>query len=99
MPWSPAELAGLDRVGFMLFILGFHAVAYLRGWLIPGRHHRELLDMRNEELQAAKLIVQKQAETIGIQAQTIAEKNASEAAAEAMIKSFRDYVGAQRESQ
>lgn len=90
--WSPAAINDLSKVGFLLVLVVLTTVALSRGWVVLGPYHRELMAMKDKELQKADVRAAKDAETIAIQAQTIADKNASEAAAEAMIKAFRDSV-------
>lgn len=90
MPFSPADWDGLSKLGILVTLVGFHITAYMRNWLIPGRHHRELIDRQDAEIKDLKVRAAVDAETIQIQANTIAEKNAVEAASTALMKAFRE---------
>ena len=91
--WSPALWDDFSIVGLLIAALVFHFMAYMRGWLVPGKHHREIIDARDRELEQANARSKEDAETIRIQAATIAEKNSSEDATARILASLREVLG------
>lgn len=82
-----------DKVGVVslaVFLAMFHVVAYMRGWFVPGRYHREIVGAQNQRIEEAHARELADAETMRVQAQTIAERNGSEIAAVNILQSIRD---------
>lgn len=77
-------------VGLIVFLAIFHLTAYLREWLVPGRHYKEMLEEKRAEIQRLSEAAGKAADTIQVQATTISEKNAAEAVTEHLMQSIRE---------
>lgn len=94
MNWpDPAVWNDIGVVGFLVTFAVFHFLAYMRGWLVPGRHHREIVEARDRELEQAGVRAKEDAETIRIQAATIADKNATEDATTRILAALREAMG------
>ena len=91
--WAPERWDDFSIIGLLIFGAMFHFTAYMRGWLVPGKHHREIIDARDRELEQANARSKEDAETIRIQAATIAEKNSSEDATARILASLREVLG------
>ena len=90
--WAPERWDDFSIVGLLIAAVVFHFMAYMRGWLVPGRHHREIIDARDRELEQANARSREDAETIRIQAATIAEKNSSEDATVRILAALREVI-------
>ncbi|UZF57721.1 hypothetical protein LH935_06965 [Gordonia polyisoprenivorans] len=77
-------------MGLIVFLAIFHLTAYLRGWLVPGRHHAEVVADKKAEIERLEVANTAAADTIRIQATTINEKNAVEAVTEHLMQSVRE---------
>ncbi|AQT78335.1 hypothetical protein B1R94_02420 [Mycolicibacterium litorale] len=95
--WSPAEWGQFNIVGVVIIFGAFFLVAVSRGWLVPGNFHREFvaskdreLDAKERELASANQRADVQAETIQIQAKTLASKDAVEEATTQLMRALRD---------
>ncbi|MCK0174817.1 hypothetical protein [Mycolicibacterium sp. F2034L] len=87
---TPEAWNGVGVVTVLILVVAYHAIAYIRGWLVPGRHHREIVAAQDLRLAAADDRDKANAETIRIQAQTIAEKNAVELTTAHLLESVRE---------
>lgn len=88
--WTPDVWDKIGVVTLLLLVVTYHAVAYVRGWLVPGRHHKEIVSAQEQRIaKADERDVQKD-ETIRILSQTVAEKNAVELTTAHLIQSVRE---------
>ncbi|MEW5810244.1 MAG: hypothetical protein AB1925_12400 [Actinomycetota bacterium] len=87
---TPEAWNGVGVVTVLILVVAYHAVAYIRGWLVPGRHHREIVIALEARIAKADERDTANGETIRIQAQTIAEKNAVELTAAHLLESVRE---------
>lgn len=81
--WSPEAWNSFSAGGLAVFAAVMFVVAVLRGWIVPGKTHREIVDRLDGR--AAK-----DAETIGKLSTAITEKNATEEAAKTILSSVRE---------
>lgn len=88
--WTPDVWDKVGVVTLLLLVVVYHATAYVRGWLVPGRHHREIVAAQDQRIVKADELAMANAETIRIQAQTIAEKNALELTSAHLLESVRE---------
>lgn len=79
--WSPAAWDDFTTVGLLIFIVAFFTVALLRGWLVIGRYHNEVV-ARSE----------KDAEAIRILSEAITEKNATDNATTKILAALRETI-------
>lgn len=91
--WSPSMWDDFSILGFVLAVAVFHFWAYMTARLVPGRHHREIVDARDRELEQVNARAREDAETIRIQAATIAAKNAAEDATARILAALREATG------
>lgn len=87
---SPETWNGIGVVTLLILVVAYHAIAYIRGWLVPGRHHREVVSALELRLEKADERDAANGETIRIQAQTISEKNAVELTTAHLLESVRE---------
>lgn len=95
--WTPEVWDRFSAFGLLLAIGTVHAAAYVRGWLIPGRHHREIVDARDRELGEVKARSVEQDKTIQIQAKTISDKNVVEAVTTQLMQQIKGLAEGRRE--
>lgn len=94
--WSPEFLNGVGVVGVVLLVgIGF-VVSLVRGWLIPGRYHREIVEGKDAEIAALRARAVIDAETNKIQAQTNSKRDAVEDTAVKLLDAFREAAGGGR---
>lgn len=94
--WNPDFWNGLGVVGVVVIVAAAFVVALTRGWLIPGRYHREIVDGERAEKNELRARAAIDAETMKIQARTIAERDTVEDTATKLLQSFRDAAGGGR---
>ena len=90
MPWSPAVWDDFSAVGLALFTCAAFIISIARGWLIPGRHHREIVEGKNAAIADLRESAKVDGDTINIQARTIAARDAVEDTATRLLEAFRD---------
>lgn len=94
--WNPALWDKLGVVALLGIMVVAHAWAYLRGWIIPGRHHKEILDGKNAAIQDLRDRAAIDAETIKVQVQTISRRDAVEDTTTRLLQIIRDEAGSSR---
>ncbi len=90
--WSPETWGDFGVVGILVVIVFLTALALTRGWIVPGPFHKEIIAAKDRELERANERSTKDAETIQVQAQTIADKNAIESVTTHLLQSFRESI-------
>ena len=89
-----AALGMIAAVGVMMIAAAMTTVAVMivvgvtRGWLVPRPLHREIIDGKNAALTELRERAKVDAETIRLQAQTIADRNAVEDTSIRMLQAF-----------
>lgn len=90
-PWANPEFwNGLGVVSVVVIVASAFVVSLVRGWIIPGRHHREIVDGKNAAIKDLRDRAAIDAETMKIQAGTIAERDAVEDATTRLLRAFRE---------
>ena len=79
--WSPAVWDDFTTVGLLCFVVAFFIVALIKGWLVIGRYHNEVV-ARSE----------KDAEAIRILSEAITEKTATENATTKILTALRETI-------
>ena len=91
MNWlNPTLWNNISVVGVIVAVAVYHITAYMRGWWVPGKYHREMLAIKDRQLDAADVRSAKDAETMHVQAQTIADSNARDVATTHLLQSVRE---------
>lgn len=95
--WSPESWNSFGVVGLVVAMGFLTFLALSRGWIVLGPAHREIvagkdseLASKDRELDRADARANKDAETINVQAQTIANNTAIQSLATHMLSSFRE---------
>ena len=65
-------------------------VSLVRGWVIPGRTHREIVNGKDAAIQDYRDRASIDAETIKTQAQTISRRDAIEVTTTKLLEAFRE---------
>lgn len=90
--WSPAVWDDFSTVGLALFIVALLIVSLIRGWIVLGRYHREIVDSKDRENAALNARSAKDAESIATLSQAITAKNATEDATTRILSAIRETV-------
>lgn len=98
MTWSPAAWNDVSVVGLLTLIVAAHAFALLRGWMVPGPHHREVMEAKDDALADAQARAIREEEINAKLTTALADKNAAEQANAHLLQAIRDAIGA-REGQ
>lgn len=88
--WNPEVWNGVGIVGFIIFVAVFHVWAYLRGWIVPGRYHQEIVGSLRAEIDRNHQRAATDGTTILEQQRALAEKNAGEQMAAHLLESVRE---------
>lgn len=90
--WTPERWDDFTTVGLLIALVAVHAVAYIRGWIIPGRHHREIVEARDRELEKAGKRSAEDAVSIKTLSVAITEQNARDTATNRILEALRETV-------
>ena len=91
--WSPAQWNDFGVVGFVLFVMAFLAVALMRGWLVLGPYHREIMSVKDDEIAELRKRGVHDANAIDTLSKSMVDKNATEDATTKILAAFRQAVG------
>lgn len=92
MPFTPDQLNDFGVVGFALFVMGFLTVALMRGWLVLGPYHREIVNIKNDEISQLRTRGIHDATAIDTLSKSMVDKNAAEDATTKILSAFREAV-------
>lgn len=87
--WTPEVWGNFTPAGIAIFVVVFFVVALIRGWVVIGRYHNEVVEGYKQAQDKADARAVKDAETIGTLTQAITEKNATEETATKLLEAFR----------
>lgn len=90
MNWSPEVWNDIGVVAILILIAASHALALVRGWIVLGPHHREVISAKNKTIENADARSAKDQETIAVQAQTIAKTDATDQANAHLLSAIRE---------
>jgi hypothetical protein len=97
--WNPEVWNGVGVVTVVLFVAAGFVVSLVRGWLVPGKYHREMVDAKDREIAARDRTIgrfetrdDEQRKTIAILANTAAESTASQNSTARVLASIREVV-------
>ena len=93
MPLNAELWSQLPAGGLAVALVLAHLTAYMRGWLVPGRYHREIVQAGKDALDKADERAAKDAEAIRILSGSIAEKNATDDATTRILAALRETIG------
>ena len=88
--WAPEHWDDFSIVGLLIFIVGMHFLAYFRGWIVPGPHHREIVAARDRQIAGLEKRVEEDAKTIHVQAVANAKSTVGTDAAKQLLESVRE---------
>lgn len=87
MIWNADEIGAVSLAVFIC--LGFVA-ALIRGWVVLGKHHREIITRLDAR-------AQKDAETIALLSQAVTERQSEDQATTRILSTLRDLMKAGKE--
>lgn len=97
MNWySPEALNGIGVVGLVVFIGGAFVVAITRGWIVPGRYHREVVADRDKEIAELRSENTTKSESNKVLTQALIEKTATEDVTTKLLASVRQALESAR---
>ena len=91
--WSPDTWDNISTVGLAVMVCAFLTVSYIRGWLIPGKHHREIVDSRDAEIGNLKEKATEDAATIRILSTALGEKVSAEEITAKILSGIKEALG------
>ncbi len=97
MNWANPEL--WDNVGAVGLAIGGSAVfmmSLVRGWLVPGRYHRDVVADRDAEIAELRKALASAGESNNVLTRTLLEKNATDDVTTRMLVAFREAAEAGR---
>ncbi len=71
------ELSGLGAPSLAVLICALFVVAITRGWIVPGRYHREVVADRDKEIAELRSESNTKSESLEVLTQTLLEKTAT----------------------
>ena len=97
MNWfSPEHLNGIGVVGLTVFVGGIFVVAITRGWIVPGKYHREVVADRDAEITALRSALVTSTDSNNVLTRTLLEKNATDDTTNKLLVAFRQAVEVER---
>lgn len=92
MNWSPAAWSDVGVVSIVVLTAAVLLFGLMRGWIVPGTHHKEMLAEKDAQLARADSRSLEDAKAIATLSQAIVEKNAVEQASAHLLQSIRESV-------
>lgn len=93
LSWSPEVWDNISTVGLAILMCVFLVVSYIRGWLIPGRHHREIVESRDAEMSHLRDKATQDAETIRILSSALSTQTSAEDTAAKILAGIKEALG------
>lgn len=87
--WDNVGAVGLAIGGSALFM-----TSLVRGWLVPGRYHREVVADRDAEIAELRKALAKTTDSNNVLTRTVLEKNATDDTTTKLLVAFREAVEA-----
>ncbi|MCP3811058.1 hypothetical protein NLX62_01685 [Mycobacteriaceae bacterium Msp059] len=87
-----ANLNDIGVVGIVVLMSGAFVVSLVRGWLVPGRYHREVIADRDAEIVSLRGALEKAANSNNILTRTLLEKNSNDDTTARLLVAFRAAV-------
>jgi hypothetical protein len=91
--WSPATWGDFSVVGFAVFVTILMFVAQVRGWIVFGPHHREIVGAKDQTIQQLYVRADKSDESIAKLSEALSKKNGTDELAAALLEETRKAVG------
>jgi hypothetical protein len=91
--WGPETWGDFSVVGFAVFITILMFVAQVRGWIVFGPHHREVVGQKDQTIQQLYIRADKSDESIAKLSEALSKKNGTEDLAAALLAETRKAVG------
>lgn len=97
MNWAdPAVLDKLGVVSLAVVASGSFIVALVRGWIVPGKYHREVVADRDAEITALRSALVTSTDSNNVLTRTLLEKNATDDTTNKLLVAFRQAVEVER---
>lgn len=97
MNWSfLRELSELGAPSLAIFVSGMFVVALQRGWLVPGKYHREVVADREKENDLLRAAYDKVLDSNGMLTRTVLEQNVTKDTTNKLLVALREVAEADR---
>lgn len=90
--FNPDTWSDISVVGIIVMIALGTAFSLIRGWIILGPHHREVLAAKDDDLNESRRREAVKDDTIAIQARTISENNTNNQIMDHVLKAIREAI-------
>lgn len=87
-----ANLNDIGVVGIVVLMSGAFVVSLVRGWLVPGRYHREVVADRDAEIASLRGALEKSTSSNNILTRTLLDKNSNDDTTARLLVAFRAAV-------
>ncbi|MGF7124023.1 hypothetical protein [Rhodococcus sp. BE178] len=91
--FTPSAWEGASVVTVVIMLALLHGLALVRGWIVWGPAHREIVRLKDDAITHSQGREQADQDTIRTLADTIAEQKVASQLAAHASQSFRDAVG------
>lgn len=88
--WNPEVLGNVSVVGLVVFGAGFFIFALMRGWIVLGRHHREVVADRDVESAELRKALATSTETANMLFRALIEKNVTDDTVVKLLTTVRE---------
>lgn len=93
MNWSPEAYNSVGVVGIAVFMSILLFVSLIRGWIVIGKYHREIVEGKDTALKEYRERAAIDAQTMQDQARVIAGKNGVEDINIKLLQAIREVAG------
>lgn len=90
--WSPDQWNDIGVVGLVLILAAFTAVALARGWIVLGPFHKEIISIKDDEIEQLRKRGIHDATAIDTLSRSMIDKNAAEDATTKILAALREVV-------
>lgn len=90
--WSPDQWNDIGVVGLVPIAAVFAALALSRGWIVLGPYHKEIMSIKDDEIEQLRIRGIHDATAIDTLSKSMIDKNATEDAAVKLLAAFREAV-------
>lgn len=91
---SPAQWQDVSTVAVIIVLSLLLVLSLIRGWVVFGPHHRELIRLKDETLRHEREACAAKDRTIATQAETIQKQTVSSEVSTHLLEALRDLTGA-----
>lgn len=91
--WSPETWGDFSVVGFAVFVTILLFVSQVRGWIVMGRNHREVVELKDQTISQQTIRADKAEDSNAKLAEALSKQTALSELATTLIAETRKAVG------